>query len=77
MIGIGTLGKLRRRHLASAVPMVKGERISAMVRNTHLSRNTVRKYVAAQTCEPRLMPVSSSHSPSWVPAWPARNGTFR
>jgi transposase len=42
-----TLGKLRRRHL------VKGESISAIARDIHLSRNTVRKYVAAQACEPR------------------------
>jgi transposase len=42
-----TLGKLRRRHL------VKGESISAIARDTQLSRNTVRKYVAAQTCELR------------------------
>jgi transposase len=43
------LGKLRRRHL------VKGESISAIARDTQLSRNTVRKYVAAQTCEPRYV----------------------
>jgi transposase len=42
-----TLGKLRRRHL------VKGESLSAIARDTHLSRNTVRKYVAAQASEPR------------------------
>jgi len=38
-----TLGKLRRRHL------VKGESISAIARDTHLSRNTVRKYVSTPT----------------------------
>jgi DNA-binding NarL/FixJ family response regulator len=32
-----TLGKLRRRHL------VKGDSLSAIARDTHLSRNTVRK----------------------------------
>lgn len=37
-----TFGKLRRRHL------IKGESISAIARTTHLSRNPVRKYVAAQ-----------------------------
>lgn len=42
-----TFGKLRRRHL------IKGESISAIARTTHLSRNTVRKYVAAQACEAR------------------------
>jgi transposase len=36
-----TLGKLRRRHL------VKGESISTIARDTHLSRQTVRKYLAA------------------------------
>jgi len=44
-----TLGKLRRRHL------VKGESISAIARDTHLSRNTVRKYVAAAIDEPRYV----------------------
>src|SRR5512144_1452646 len=38
-----TVGKLRRRH------WVKGESISAIARDTHLSRQTVRKYLAA--CE--------------------------
>lgn len=42
-----TLGKLRRRHL------VKGESISAIARDTQLSRNTVRKYVVAELSEPR------------------------
>jgi transposase len=44
-----TFGKLRRRHL------VKGESISAIARDIHLSRNTVRTYVAAQTGEPRYI----------------------
>jgi len=44
-----TLGKLRRRHL------VKGESISAIARDTHLSRNIVRKYVAAEIDEPRYV----------------------
>lgn len=44
-----TLGKLRRRHL------VKGESLSALARDTQLSRNTVRKYVAAQSGEPRYV----------------------
>ena len=43
-----TLGKLRRRHL------VKGESISAIARDTHLSRQTVRKYLAARD-EPRYI----------------------
>jgi transposase len=42
-----TLGKLRRRHL------VKGESISAIARDTQLSRHTVRKYVAAESGELR------------------------
>ena len=41
-----TIGKLRRRHL------VKGESISAIARDLRLSRNTVRKYLKAET-EPR------------------------
>jgi transposase len=44
-----TLGKLRRRHL------VKGDSLSAIARDTHLSRNTVRKYVAAEAGEPRYV----------------------
>ena len=48
-----TLGKLRRRHL------VKGESISAIARDTHLSRQTVRKYLAARD-EPRY---SRKHQP--------------
>lgn len=44
-----TLCKLRRRHL------VKGESISALARDTHLSRNPVRKYVSAQSAEPRYV----------------------
>ena len=43
-----TLGKLRRRH------WVKGESISAIARDTHLSRQTVRKYLAAHD-EPRYL----------------------
>lgn len=43
-----TLGKLRRRHL------VKGESISTIARDTHLSRQTVRKYLAARE-EPRYI----------------------
>jgi transposase len=44
-----TLGKLRRRHL------VKGESLSAIARDTQLSRNTVRKYVAMESGEPRYV----------------------
>jgi predicted transcriptional regulator len=43
-----TLGKLRRCHL------VKGESISAIARDIHLSRQTVRKYLAARE-EPRYL----------------------
>jgi len=43
------LGKLRRRHL------VKGESLSAIARDTHLSRQTVRKYVATESGEPRYI----------------------
>lgn len=43
-----TVGKLRRRH------WVKGESISAIARDTHLSRQTVRKYLAASE-EPRYL----------------------
>jgi len=44
-----TLGKLRRRHL------VKGESLSAIARDTQLSRNTVRKYVAMESGELRYV----------------------
>ena len=38
-----TIGKLRRRHL------VKGESISAIARDLNLSRNTVKKYLKAES----------------------------
>ena len=46
MLCMETIVKLRRRHL------VKGESISAIARDFRLSRNTVRKYLKAET-EPR------------------------
>jgi transposase len=53
-----TLGKLRRRHL------VKGESLSAIARDTQLSRNTVRKYVAMESGEPRYSG-NISRFPNW------------
>lgn len=61
-ICLETFGKLRRRHL------VKGESISAIARDTHLSRNTVRKYMAAEIGEPR-----SARKQQPFPRW----GPFR
>jgi transposase len=46
VICLETVGKLRRRH------RVKGESISAIARDTQLSRNTVRQYVVAEISEP-------------------------